>query len=85
MLILVGGVFVIETLSVFFQMGTYRLIGRKPLRCSPLHNHFVFRGDPETRIVTRFWIAAILWRCRTRDAQAPHAVEDSPRPRPAED
>ncbi|AMV21823.1 phospho-N-acetylmuramoyl-pentapeptide-transferase [Planctomyces sp. SH-PL14] len=60
LLIFVGGVFVIETLSVFFQMGTYRLIGRKPLRCSPLHNHFVFRGDPETRIVTRFWIAAIL-------------------------
>lgn len=58
--VLVGGVFVVETLSVIVQVGCYRTIGWKPLRCSPLHNHFVFRGDPETRIVTRFWIVAGL-------------------------
>lgn len=60
LLLIAGGVFVAETFSVIVQVGCYRLTGKRPLRCSPLHNHFVFRGDPETRIVTRFWIVAAL-------------------------
>jgi phospho-N-acetylmuramoyl-pentapeptide-transferase len=55
-----GGVFVVETLSVILQIGCWRLLGFRPLRCSPLHNHYVFAGVPETRIVTRFWIAAAV-------------------------
>ena len=60
LLALTGGVFVIETLSVILQVASFRLTGRRILRCSPLHNHFVFRGDSETKIVTRFWIAAVI-------------------------
>lgn len=60
LLVIAGGVFVVETLSVIVQVSCYRLTGKRPLRCSPLHNHFVFRGDRETRIVTRFWIMAGL-------------------------
>lgn len=60
LLVVLGGVFVIETLSVIIQVASFRLRGRRVLACSPLHNHFVFRGEPETRIVVRFWIAAAL-------------------------
>ena len=60
LLALIGGVFVVETLSVILQVGSYKLRGKRILRCSPLHNHFVFRGDPETKIVVRFWIVAAL-------------------------
>ena len=58
--LLVGGVFAAEAGSVILQVGWYRLTGRKAIRCSPLHNHFVFRGDPETRIVARFWIGSAV-------------------------
>ncbi|MEQ9410846.1 MAG: phospho-N-acetylmuramoyl-pentapeptide-transferase [Fuerstiella sp.] len=60
LLAVIGGIFVVETLSVMLQVGCYRLTGRRVLRCSPLHNHFVFRGDSETKIVIRFWIVAAL-------------------------
>lgn len=60
LLVVIGGVFVAETLSVILQVGGYKLTGRRMIRCSPLHNHFVFRGDPETKIVVRFWIVAAL-------------------------
>lgn len=60
LLLVIGGIFVVETLSVIIQVGGYKLTGRRILRCSPLHNHFVFRGDPETKIVVRFWIVAAL-------------------------
>ncbi|HEY0982659.1 phospho-N-acetylmuramoyl-pentapeptide-transferase [Schlesneria sp.] len=60
LLLIVGGVFVVETLSVILQVGCYKLTGKRVLACSPLHNHFVFKGEPETRIVARFWIAAAL-------------------------
>ena len=59
-LLLVGGVFAAEVGSVVLQVGCYKLTGRKPILCSPLHNHFVFRGDPETRIVVRFWIGSAV-------------------------
>ncbi len=60
LLLIVGGVFVIETLSVILQVGYFKLTGKRILACSPLHNHFVLRGEPETRIVIRFWIGAAL-------------------------
>jgi phospho-N-acetylmuramoyl-pentapeptide-transferase len=60
LLVIVGGVFVAETLSVIAQVGSFRLTGRRILACSPLHNHFLFRGDPETKIVVRFWIVSAL-------------------------
>lgn len=60
LLIVIGGVFVVETLSVIVQVSGYRLTGRRLLACSPLHHHFQFRGMPETKIVVRFWIVAAL-------------------------
>ncbi len=60
LLLIVGGVFVVETLSVMLQVGYYKLTRKRILTCSPLHNHFVLQGEPETRIVIRFWIGAAL-------------------------
>ena len=60
LLVIVGGVFVVETLSVIAQVASYRFTGRRVLACSPLHNHFVFRGISETKIVVRFWIGSAL-------------------------
>jgi phospho-N-acetylmuramoyl-pentapeptide-transferase len=60
LLVIIGGVFVIETLSVIIQLSWYRLTGHRLIACSPLHNHFVFRGMHEIKIVTRFWIGSAL-------------------------
>jgi phospho-N-acetylmuramoyl-pentapeptide-transferase len=60
LLVIVGGVFVVETLSVIAQVGWFRLTGRRLIACSPLHNHFVFRGEHELKIVVRFWIGSAL-------------------------
>lgn len=60
LLLVIGGLFVVETASVIVQVAGYKLTGKRLLRCSPLHNHFVFRGDPEARIVIRFWIASAV-------------------------
>ena len=59
-LAIIGAVFVVETMSVMLQVGWYRRTRRRVLLCSPLHNHFVFRGVPEQRIVAVFWLAAML-------------------------
>ncbi|MFM7037248.1 MAG: phospho-N-acetylmuramoyl-pentapeptide-transferase [Planctomycetaceae bacterium] len=55
-----GLVFVLEVLSVVLQVGWYRWTRRRILLCSPLHNHFVFAGVPEKRIVSGFWMLAAL-------------------------
>ncbi|GAB4141726.1 MAG: phospho-N-acetylmuramoyl-pentapeptide-transferase [Planctomycetaceae bacterium] len=60
LLAIVGGVFVIETLSVIFQVAWFRLTGRRLIACSPLHNHFLFKGQHEIKIVVRFWIGSAL-------------------------
>jgi phospho-N-acetylmuramoyl-pentapeptide-transferase len=52
-------VFVLEAASVILQVASFRLTGRRVLRCSPLHHHFVFQGIPETRIVRTFWLLAL--------------------------
>ena len=60
MLLVVGGVFVAEAVSVIVQVASFKLRGKRVLRCAPLHHHFQFGGMPETRIVTRFWICSAL-------------------------
>ena len=60
LLAIVGGIFLIETLSVVLQVAWYRRTKTRILLCSPLHNHFLFQGMHETKIVTRFWITAAL-------------------------
>jgi phospho-N-acetylmuramoyl-pentapeptide-transferase len=60
LLVVIGGVFVAEALSVILQVGYYKWRKRRIFRCAPLHHHFQFQGWPETRIVVRFWIASAL-------------------------
>jgi phospho-N-acetylmuramoyl-pentapeptide-transferase len=60
-LFIIGGVFVWEALSVILQVGTYKFTGGKRVfLCAPFHHHLQFKGIPETRIVVRFWIMAVL-------------------------
>ena len=60
LLVVVGGVFVIETISVILQVASFRLLGRRVIACSPLHNHLLFRGESESKIVVRFWIGSVV-------------------------
>lgn len=60
LLVIIGGVFVAEASSVILQVGYYKWRRRRIFLCAPLHHHFQFKGWPETRIVTRFWIASAL-------------------------
>ncbi len=60
LLVIVGGVFVVETLSVIAQVGWFKLTGKRLLRCSPLHNHYLFAGNHEMKVVVRFWISSAL-------------------------
>ena len=60
LLILVGGLFVIEALSVIFQVGFFKMThGRRIFRMAPLHHHFELKGWPEPKVIVRFWIIAI--------------------------
>jgi phospho-N-acetylmuramoyl-pentapeptide-transferase len=53
---IIGGLFVIETLSVLIQVASFRFFHRRVFRMAPLHHHFELRGWPETTVITRFWI-----------------------------
>lgn len=57
----VGGVFVLETLSVIIQVIAFRVWHRRVFRMSPLHHHFELLGWPETRVTSRFWLAGLLF------------------------
>jgi phospho-N-acetylmuramoyl-pentapeptide-transferase len=56
LLILVGGLFVVEALSVIFQVASFKLRGKRIFRMAPLHHHFELLGWPEPRVIVRFWI-----------------------------
>jgi len=60
LLVIVGGIFVIEALSVILQVGSYRLRGRRVFLMSPLHYHYQKKGLAESKIIARFWIVAAL-------------------------
>ena len=59
-LIIMGGVFVIETVSVILQVASYKLMGRRIFRMAPLHHHFELKGWPEPRVIVRFWIISLI-------------------------
>ena len=59
-LFIMGGVFVIETLSVIIQVASYKLIGKRVFRMAPLHHHFELKGWPEPRVIVRFWIITLI-------------------------
>jgi phospho-N-acetylmuramoyl-pentapeptide-transferase len=58
---IIGGLFVIETLSVILQVGSFRLLHRRIFRMAPIHHHFELLGWPETTVIIRFWILAGLF------------------------
>lgn len=57
---IMGGVFVMETVSVILQVGSYKLTGRRIFRMAPLHHHFELKGWPEPRVIVRFWIITVM-------------------------
>jgi len=59
-LAIVGGVFVAEAISVIIQVGSYKLTGKRIFKMAPLHHHFEQKGVPESQIVIRFWIVAVI-------------------------
>jgi len=61
LLALVGGLFVVEALSVIFQVGYFKMThGRRIFKMAPLHHHFELKGWPEPKVIVRFWIIAII-------------------------
>ena len=61
LLLLIGGLYVLETLSVIAQVASYRLFGRRIFKMAPVHHHFELVGWPETTVIVRFWILAGLF------------------------
>lgn len=59
-LTLVGGIFVIETLSVLIQVTSFKLTGKRVFKMTPIHHHFELKGWPEPKIIVRFWIVGIM-------------------------
>jgi phospho-N-acetylmuramoyl-pentapeptide-transferase len=59
-LVIMGGIFVIETLSVMLQVASFKLTGRRIFRMAPIHHHFELKGWPEPRVIVRFWIVSVM-------------------------
>ena len=60
LLAIIGGIFVLETVSVIVQVASFKLTGKRVFRMAPLHHHFEHKGWPESTIVVRFWIISII-------------------------
>ncbi len=59
-LLIMGGVFVMETVSVVLQVLSFKITGRRIFRMAPLHHHFELKGWPEPRVIVRFWIVTVI-------------------------
>ena len=59
-LIIMGGIFVVETLSVILQVGSFKLRGQRIFRMAPIHHHYELKGWPEPRVIVRFWIITVM-------------------------
>ncbi|HVT31597.1 MAG TPA: phospho-N-acetylmuramoyl-pentapeptide-transferase [Rhodanobacteraceae bacterium] len=59
-LLIMGGVFVMETASVMLQVASFKLTGRRIFRMAPIHHHFELKGWPEPRVIVRFWIISVV-------------------------
>ncbi len=59
-LVIMGGVFVMETISVILQVASFKLTGRRIFRMAPIHHHFELKGWPEPRVIVRFWIITVV-------------------------
>jgi len=59
-LLIMGGVFVMETASVMLQVASFKLTGKRIFRMAPIHHHFELKGWPEPRVIVRFWIISVV-------------------------
>ena len=59
-LVIMGGIFVLETVSVMLQVASFKLTGRRLFRMAPIHHHFELKGWPEPRVIVRFWIISVV-------------------------
>ncbi len=59
-LLIMGGVFVMETVSVILQVASFKLTGKRMFRMAPLHHHFELKGWPEPRVIIRFWVITVV-------------------------
>ena len=59
-LLIMGGVFVMETVSVILQVASFKLTGKRIFRMAPLHHHFELKGWPESRVIVRFWVITMI-------------------------
>jgi len=59
-LFIMGGVFVMETVSVIIQVASFKLTGKRVFRMAPIHHHFELKGWPEPRVIVRFWIITVV-------------------------
>lgn len=57
---IMGGIFVLETISVILQVLSFKLRGQRIFRMAPLHHHYELKGHPETRVIVRFWIISLM-------------------------
>ncbi len=60
LLLIVGGIFVVEALSVMFQVGSFKLTGKRVFAMAPIHHHYELKGWAEPKIIVRFWIISII-------------------------
>lgn len=60
LLVLLGGIFVVEALSVITQVASFKLTGKRIFRMAPIHHHFELKGHEESKIIVRFWIVSVL-------------------------
>ncbi|MGB7848441.1 MAG: phospho-N-acetylmuramoyl-pentapeptide-transferase [Candidatus Acidiferrum sp.] len=61
LLVFVGGIFVVEALSVILQVGSFKLRGKRVFRMAPIHHHFELLGWSESKVIVRFWIVALVF------------------------
>jgi phospho-N-acetylmuramoyl-pentapeptide-transferase len=59
-LFIMGGIFVLETISVMLQVASFKLTGKRIFRMAPLHHHYELKGWPEPRVIVRFWIVTVV-------------------------
>jgi phospho-N-acetylmuramoyl-pentapeptide-transferase len=59
-LLIMGGIFVAETVSVMMQVASFRMTGKRIFRMAPLHHHFELKGWPEPKVIVRFWIVTVI-------------------------
>jgi phospho-N-acetylmuramoyl-pentapeptide-transferase len=59
-LVIVGGIFVMEVISVMVQVASFKLTGKRVFKMAPIHHHFEQLGWPESKVIVRFWIIGII-------------------------